>query len=126
MRRVWAAAAIFAVTAALCLFGCLYTVWAAQSLLEQTVKIEDAVYEESYETAMAIAEKAERQWNSSSRVFCGFFSHAQLETADRELVSLRVSLEQQDRTAALKSCRQLALFCSHLRKMDLPLPENIL
>lgn len=126
MRRVWAAAALFAAAILLCISGAVFTAFSAGTLLEQTAAIEQAVYEEDYDTAMTLAEQAEREWVFRSRIFCGYFSHAQLETADKELASLRVSLEAEQQTYALKHCRQLAVFCEHLRRMDLPLPENIL
>lgn len=125
MRRVWAAVALFAVVIGLCVCGSVYTVFVAGTLLDQTMAIEQAVYEEDYAAAVEMAEQAERQWVFRSRIFCGYFSHAQLETADKELASLQVSLEAEQQTYALKHCRQLAVFCEHLRRMDLPLPENI-
>ena len=126
MRRVWAAVALFAAAIALCIGGAVYTFMASQTLLEQAAAIEQAVYDDDYETAIALAEQAETEWVFRSRLFCGYVSHAQLETADRELASLKVSLEAEQKTYALKHCRQLEVFCEHLRRMDLPLPENIL
>lgn len=126
MRRVWAAVILFAAVILLCVSGSVYTAYAAQTLLEQTTAIRQFVYEENYENAQELAEEAERQWIFRSRIFCGYVSHAQLETADKELASLKVSLEAEQQTYALKHCGQLEVFCAHLRRMDLPLPENIL
>ena len=125
MRRVWAAVLLLAASVVLCVCGAVYTVFASQALLDQTAAIEQSVYAEDYETALTMAEDAERQWVFRSRIFCGYFSHAQLEAADRELAVLRVSLEAEQKDYALRSCRQLAVFCEHLRRMDLPLLENI-
>lgn len=125
MRRVWAAVLIFTIAIAVCFLGTGYTVFASQTLLEQTEAITQAVYRKDYETALEFAEQAEQEWASRSQIFCGFFSHAQLETADKELAALIVYLQMEEQTHALENCSQLALFCNHLRRVDLPLPENI-
>ena len=103
MKRVWAAVAVLAVLVALCILGLVTTVTVADEMLRRT-----------------------EQWERKSRILCTFFSHLQLETADKEWDALRASLEAKEYGRGLEHCGQLTLFWNHLRKADFPYWENVL
>ncbi len=126
MRRLWAAAILFAAVIGLALWGLAVTAGTAEDMMAQVARIETAVEQEDYPAAARLAGETASQWEARSRVLCGFLSHTDLDTADQALDALRVSLRCEDRRAALERCAQLRGFWDRMRKADLPLPENIL
>lgn len=85
MKRVWVAVAVLAVLVALCILGLVTTVTAADEMLRRTEQIETCLRQSQYEEAAALTEDAIDQWERKSRILCTFFSHLQLETADKEI-----------------------------------------
>ena len=126
MKRVWAAVAVLAVLVALCILGLVTTVTAADEMLRRTEQIETCLRQSQYEEAAALTEDAIDQWERKSRILCTFFSHLQLETADKEWDALRASLEAKEYGRGREHCGQLTLFWNHLRKVDFPYWENVL
>lgn len=126
MKRIWAAIAIFAVVLGLCVWGLVSMTVTADTVLRQVEQIETAIQKEDYPMAIRLTEQTAERWDTSGRVLCGFLSHAQLETMDKELASLRVYLDAQESGRAMEHCAQLRTFWKHMQKTDLPLWENIL
>lgn len=126
MRRVWAAAALFAVVLFLSIGGLFTTGSAAGDMLERTERIETAVRQGDEAAALQLTEAAVARWEDQGQLLCAFLSHSQLETMDKELAGLSSSLEAGKLGLALEHCAQIRLFCRHLQKLDLPLWENIL
>ena len=96
MKRVWAAVAVLAVLVALCILGLVTTVTAADEMLHRTEQIETCLRQSQYEEAAALTEDAIDRWERKSRILFTFFSHLQLETADKEWDALRASLEAKE------------------------------
>jgi hypothetical protein len=126
MKRLWAALLLFAVVIGLCLWGLRLTSTVSEEMLSRLDQIEAEIRQEQFETAARLVNDTVDSWKKSSRRLCTFLSHSQLDTADKALSSLMVSVSCGVGDRSLEYCALLRDFWQHLRQLDLPLPENIL
>ena len=126
MKRVWAAAVLFAAVTAASVIGPLFSAAVTGEMERQVAEIRQSVEQNDFASARAKEETLQRIWSSRSRALSAFMNHMELGEADTSLTALKTHLQYENKAWALVQCGNLKEIFQKLRKKEEPLPENIL
>lgn len=126
MKRLWAAAAILAISLVLCWLGLRTTLGLSDGLNATLQEASAAAEEGDLEQALLLSEQAQKSWRESHRVLSTYIPHTRLEAIDLSLAALP-SLAQNGAVDSFQSeCARASVQITSLEEAEMPILENIL
>ena len=126
MKRLWAAAAILAISLALCWMGIRTTLDYSGHLSNILQEARTAAEEGDLDKALQLSEQAEENWKSSHKVMSTYIPHARLESIDLSLASLSPLIQHGTVDQFASECARAAAQIASLEEAEMPILENIL
>lgn len=125
MKRIWVALILLMVVLGAGIAGTCYTDFVMRNMDSFSVSIAEQVKKQDLSAARKTEEEMHSFWDNNSPMLCVFLDHNQLEAVDGGIEELRIFLEKEECNWALTRCAGLQETVGKLRKLELPLPENI-